>query len=612
MALATFESSLARQSVIDGMTAALMPDAIPVQHVMLERELPALDHIRRLATETLPGASGVVHVTGFQYAFTTEETVTEALRLFNYNRENLVNFPVKQIWWMTPDFAATFENTVPELARYFLVSVRLTETIRPAADKTTFETLPEGSRLSPQEARQLSRINWERFDNSFLQTLTITERVRLAVEAFIPLLNGGIVTEADEMWKRVSEQMQAIGLPIESYVTADPDFVPITRQDTVNLTNLADFFSEVGQYEKAEPLYIRSLQMCNQLSSGDNPMTATITNNIAALYVSRGLYDQAESFFLQSLSIRETTLGAMDSSTAMSLSNLANLYRLRGLYDIAEPLFIRALAISKQTSGPLHPITGTNLNNLALLYCLQGLYDKAELLYIQALSISEQCLGSIHPNTATSLRNLAHVYELQNKLSNAEPLYVRALAINEQVLGGAHTHTAASLNQMAGLYESQGFYDKAEPMYVRALEIFKQVLGTMHPDTAITINDLAYLYQSQGFPDKAEPLYVEALLICEETVGAMHPDTARSLNNLGVLRAEQGRYDESEQLLHRALTIRVTALGANHPNTLETSGILSIVRIKRSMTQAMNRLKPYKFPVMSSTNHKNRRNKKTR
>ena len=141
MAYATFEAPLAREAVIKGMTDALTPDAIPVQHVALERGLPAIHHVRRLMYAVLPGATGVLHVTGFDKgAFTgvleAGDTVDnlvffQALRLFNYNRENLVNYPVQQVWWMSPDDGTTFENTVPELARYFLVSVHLTETPAP-------------------------------------------------------------------------------------------------------------------------------------------------------------------------------------------------------------------------------------------------------------------------------------------------------------------------------------------------------------------------------------------------------------------------------------------------------------------------------------------------
>lgn len=448
MAYATFESSLAREAVIKGMTDALTPDAIPVQHVALERELPAIDHVRRLMNDVLPGASGILHVTGFQYAFTAEETVTEALRLFNYNRENLVNFPVQQVWWMTPEFAMTFENTVPELARYFLISVRLTETIRPAADTMTFEMLPEGQRLSPQEARQLSRINRERFENAIKQPLTITEAVRLACDAFEPLLQAGLITEASTMWAQAVTRIQSIGLPIQNYVNADANFVPMTNGDGINLITLASLYEAQGLYNKAEPLYVQSLTICEQVLGTTHSGTATVINNLAGLYESQKLYDKAEPLYVQALAIHERVLGAIHPNTAATLNNLAGLYKSQGLYDKAEPLYLRALAIQEQLVSAMHPDTARVLNNLAVLYKLQKLYDKSEMLHMRALAIYEQVFGTMHYDTAKSFNNLAVLYKSQGLYDKAEPLYLRSLAIYKAVAGKDHPYTLGISNNL--------------------------------------------------------------------------------------------------------------------------------------------------------------------
>jgi hypothetical protein len=135
MALGTYNSLLARHTVFNRLETNLARDGIAFHHVALESQRPAIEHIKRLAVDVLPHATGMVAVTGFQHAFTDEETMQEALRLFNYNRENLVNFPVKQIWWMPEDLETYFEYIAPELARYFLVLVHLTEIVGPLPDE---------------------------------------------------------------------------------------------------------------------------------------------------------------------------------------------------------------------------------------------------------------------------------------------------------------------------------------------------------------------------------------------------------------------------------------------------------------------------------------------
>jgi len=56
-----------------------------------------------------------------------------------------------------------------------------------------------------------------------------------------------------------------------------------------------------GRYSEAEPLYKRSLLICEQQLGADHPNTVTSLNNLAALYQSQGRYSKAEALFTQLL-----------------------------------------------------------------------------------------------------------------------------------------------------------------------------------------------------------------------------------------------------------------------------------------------------------------------
>jgi tetratricopeptide (TPR) repeat protein len=244
--------------------------------------------------------------------------------------------------------------------------------------------------------------------------------------------------------------------------------------------------------------------------------TSAITTSGWGRARAQGAYTKAEPLYVRALDIREKALGPNHPLVATSLNNLALLYKAQGAYAKAEPLYTRALAIAEKALGPNHPLVATSLNNLAGLYTDQGAYAKAEPLYARALAIAEKALGPNHPDVATSLNNLAGLYMAQGTYVKAEPLYTRALDIREKALGLNHPDIATSLNNLALLYKAQGAYAKAEPLYARAFDIYEKALGPNHPDVATSLNNLASLYWAQGAYAKAEPLLARASDIAED------------------------------------------------------------------------------------------------
>jgi len=202
-----------------------------------------------------------------------------------------------------------------------------------------------------------------------------------------------------------------------------------------------------------------------------HPDVAQSLSNLAVLYQVQGAYPKAEPLYVRALDIREKALGPMHPDVAICLNNLALLYRAQGAYPKAEPLYVRALDILEKALGPMHPDVAQSLNNLAVLYQVQGAYPKAEPLYVRALDIREKALGSMHPDIAISLNNLALLYKNQGLYPKAEPLYIRALDIREKALGPMHPDVAQSLYNLAGLYWAQGAYPEAESLLSRTSDI---------------------------------------------------------------------------------------------------------------------------------------------
>jgi tetratricopeptide (TPR) repeat protein/transcriptional regulator with XRE-family HTH domain len=350
--------------------------------------------------------------------------------------------------------------------------------------------------------------------------------------------------------------------------TAWIESLHIAPPGTIYLLNCVGYYlQERGQYEMAERLSRRALEICEVQLGRKHPETATSMNNLASLYIRQGKYGEAELLCRQTLEIREMQVGREHPDTATCLNNLAYLYSEQGRYAEAEALYQEVLEIREVKLGKEHLETVSCLNNLALLYLQQGKYAQAEPLLQRALEIRKARLGKEHPDTARSFHNLALSYTHQGKYMEAEPLYQWAVKMYLQHLGEGHPDTARGLQSLAGVYTHLGKYREAEPLYKRALEISEQYLGGEHPDTAAAINELGHLYAQQGRDAEAEPLFQRALVIQKEQLGLDHPDTARSLNNLAYLYEKQGRFGEAESLHRHAQEIREVQLGKVHPDT---------------------------------------------
>ncbi|RKH74358.1 CHAT domain-containing tetratricopeptide repeat protein [Corallococcus aberystwythensis] len=310
-----------------------------------------------------------------------------------------------------------------------------------------------------------------------------------------------------------------------------------------------------GDFDRAEPLFQRGLEIREKAFGKDHPDVADSLNHLANLYIQQGRYTRAQQLHERALTIREAAFGKDHPNVAGSLNNLATAYKSQGFFERAEPLYQRALAIREAVQGKNHlKVTGP-LSNLANLYVEQGLYGRAEPLYLRAIAIREAAQGKNHPDLVSVLHNLALVYLAQELHERAELLFRRAVAIQEAALSKNHPELAMTLTNLADLYASQGLLGRAEPLFQRALTILESVPGNNHRNVASLLHDLARLYLEQGLYDRAEPLFLRALAVQETALGKDHPALAQTLNTFAQLRLAQHRLDDALPLYTRAFAI---------------------------------------------------------
>lgn len=374
------------------------------------------------------------------------------------------------------------------------------------------------------------------------------------------------------------------------------------------LNNLAMLYFKQGNYEKAEPLYLKTLDIKKKKLGEKNTEFANTMNNLAFLYLYQNKYQKAEPLFLKALAINKEVLGEKNSIYANSLNSLALFYANQDMYAKAEPLYLKSLEIRKDIHGENSSEYATSLNNLSTLYYNQGKYTESEKLMLKSLEIFKKILGEKNPNYANLLNNLGSIYRNQSKFLESErmfleaieirkelfgennidysismrdlaslyfdqgkydvakPLYLKAIQIQKEILGENSIEYASSLNDLAILYVNQGNYKEAETIYKRVLEIKKKILGEQNLNYVITLSNLATLYDDLGKYSDAKPLYIKALELKKEILGQKHPDYALSLHNLAQLYQDKGEYSLAEPLILQALEIQKEALGEKNMN----------------------------------------------
>jgi tetratricopeptide (TPR) repeat protein/CHAT domain-containing protein len=341
--------------------------------------------------------------------------------------------------------------------------------------------------------------------------------------------------------------------------------------------NLAFIYEQLGEYEKALPLYDYVATTKKKLLGEEHAGYAEGLNSLAVLYERMGEYNKALLIAEQALVIRQKTIGEETLEYAESLTTLGLLlYMDLGENEKALPLIRQALAIRKKLSGELDPYYAENLNNLAGIYESMGAYDKALPVYQQEAAILRKTIGVNHPDYAYNLNDMAYLYEDLGQYEKALILYKQALAIRRKSLGQQHPYYATGLNNLAGLYSKLDDLEKAILCAKQALEIQRKALGEENSDYAISLNNLARLLLRAGRNEQVLPLLKKALSI-REKFGGEDPYYLAAINNLGDFFLKTGDYQKALELYNQAEVTGKKTLGKEHPNYAQSLYNLGLV-----------------------------------
>ena len=321
------------------------------------------------------------------------------------------------------------------------------------------------------------------------------------------------------------------------------------------LALLASYHQLNKDYEKAEELFIQSIDLKKSLLGENDTEYLTTLNNLAIFYFTSSNYLKSEQSQIKLLEIRKKVLGESHPDFATSLEDLAFIYYKIHNYEKAAPLYEKALAIRLNLYKVTDPEYQRPLNMLAYIYKELGQFEKAKIKYEKAIEINYKVFGETSPVYLTSMTNLAVVCHDMGIYNQAEEICRKVLKIKKESIGEAHRDYALSLNNLASMYEDRGEYEKAEPLYLNSLEIKKNDSGETSLDYSISLNNLASLYFHIGNYYKAESLNIVALEIRRKVLGENHIEYAVSLSNLAQIYHTLGNYKKAETFYINAFDI---------------------------------------------------------
>ena len=317
-----------------------------------------------------------------------------------------------------------------------------------------------------------------------------------------------------------------------------------------------------GQELSAFDLLERGEERADRLAAQPE-LQAEMLGVIGHMYMMLGRFDRAEPIFRRSLDGLRSLGSEPTADVAGTLELLGNLLQQTGRYAPADSILLEAIDMARVVGDT--SVEATAQVSLGHSLLAQGAYERAEDAFRDALQKRRELFGD-DVLTARGLHSLGIALEEQGRLEEAEPIYLEALDMTERV-DPEHTWVASTLASLGRLYAGQGRLESADSVLRRSLELTRRRLGPEHVRLGLTLNELGFVAARRGEYESAEQYFRQSLAIQERALGPAHPEVAVAVNNISYTLLQRGRLAEALPLRRRALEVGLAAIGDSHENT---------------------------------------------
>lgn len=329
------------------------------------------------------------------------------------------------------------------------------------------------------------------------------------------------------------------------------------EQDAVFLTNLAQVYFDIGNYENAYKFFIRAMEIDEKISGIESLVVSYDYYNLAEVSYNMYRFSEALSFLKKSLKIRKRYYKSEDINVVILIKLFAGLYVKINRLDWAEALYF-------WTADKLEKNPETDELQLSTHYCdmasffrergYVGDYEKSETYYKKAeLGMRKVYGNKTHPEMAAFYDAYALLYSNMGKYENALSLLQNALKMRECLLEKEHPDMVQSYISIGLLYYELTQYEEALEYLYQALEIADTIWTGPFSFKADIYNNLGLVYRNIGDYEKAKEYYMQALNIREATYPTEHPMILAIHNNIAQVYSSEGKYEEAIDLYEKVI-----------------------------------------------------------
>lgn len=224
-----------------------------------------------------------------------------------------------------------------------------------------------------------------------------------------------------DLFEKIYAQATSAGDKEEKPEKSGADGKTPSQSSAADLSNalrlVADFYAEDEMFDKAEPLYMRSLELEEYASNRDDKELGRHKEKVAEYLCVNGKYKLADPLFKDALENADKNYGSDSMEVANIAYNYGGKYYDEGSFGDAEVLFKRAMAIfEKNPSADEQDLAMKNIS-LADVLDMQGKHEESTATYKKALVSLEK-----NPDKTVLVRGLKQYQKhllMQNKKDEA-------------------------------------------------------------------------------------------------------------------------------------------------------------------------------------------------
>ena len=271
-------------------------------------------------------------------------------------------------------------------------------------------------------------------------------------------------------------------------------------------------------------------------------------NCLAKLYREQGEFDTAEELYRKTLDIIEVKEGADSYEYAAILMNILFMKEMNGETEGVDEMYQEIIEITAKTFGKVHEQYAYVLYSHGDFLFNTGFYERAEVAFYESLYLHEQLVGKEDYRYVYPLSGLAKTYMMTGRLDEAKSLFLEAIAVHSSIFGTEDATYTYLLDYLGQAYLLLKEYNAAKEVYQEALAIDKKIYGEEHYNYTATLKNSAYTFLKMEMHEDAEQLFLEALDIHERQRGIEHIEYISTSVDLALMYLDAKEYDKTEQL----------------------------------------------------------------